>query len=209
MNDVARAAEFIERRLGTTAVVLYPGDRWNLAEDPPPWHAAAARYARDFGERMAEGPLYAGISVPLDRLRQSAAHYVVRVKKNNPFLHLLRFGEPVVHLSDLDCTVRLTASGLTLLDAGSAADVRMHSESLAYCLRAPWGANTLHANGRFTALHRRGDAAIFRYFIPADWNDHGFYLGAASVPAWASAILARLYRAAGRAAHAGAFLSDS
>lgn len=197
MNDVERAANFIETETRARAIVLYPGDTWSLGEVLD-WRPAAARYASDAQRHMAAGPTVASRPVDWSALEGSFTDFLKRMRsKNNPLLRFIPVPNTTVYLSDIGETVKLTLSGMRRIpQPHRGADVTTTAENLLYCLRFDWGSNTLHANGRFAEPRRGGHENFFRFFRIADDNNHGETVN----PIWiAGKIVGRGQRALSRA----------
>jgi hypothetical protein len=156
MNTPRTAAETLAVA-GTTPVVLYPGDEWEIGA-PHDNAPALARYA----QRLAELPRLPlrgpGESVSLERLREAFAAYRARMLAQNSrllivLLRQLRFlgtFQPItIRLTDLDMSISFSLlDGIALPPAG-VADVAMHSSSLLFLLKNDYGYDTLTVNGRF------------------------------------------------------------
>jgi hypothetical protein len=199
MNDVERAASYIETEIGARAIVLYPGETWDVGEAHE-WRHAAALYASDMKRHMASGPTVNARPVEWEELERAFADFLQRIRnKNNPLLQFIPMLNTTARLTDLGCTVRLTLHGMNRVsEPDRGADITTTADNLLYCLRFDWGSNTLHANGRFASPRRRGHERFFRFFRIADDNNHGETV----TPAWiAGKIMARGNRAFSQAWH--------
>jgi len=191
MNRASKVAQFIEERLRRTPIVLYPGERWRLGEQRD-WSESAARYDRDIAEKLDHGPSEVSTSVPLEALQRAASHFLVRLRKRNPLLFLTWGRSTRIHLYDLAVSLRISHRKLRLISAHENVDIEMHSESLLFCLKTPWGSNALAANGRFRSPHGRHER-FFVFFKPADWADHGYRLSVSMLPLLIGAAIVRAY----------------
>lgn len=173
-NRIQTVAAFVESSLGSKAVVLYPGEHWHLgaAHD---WRPAAKRYSADLETKLARGPAETAQTVPRDTLIAAAERFVQRLNHNNPLLRFLPVKPVTIALSDLEIGIVLSRCGASACAWPSRPDIIMHSESLLFCLKFPWGANALHVNARFTSVDG-GHRKFFALFRPADWADHGYTL---------------------------------
>lgn len=156
MNTPRTAAETLAAA-GTTPVVLYPGEEWEIGT-PHDNAPALARYE----ERLAELPRLPlrgpGESVSLDSLQEAFAAYRARMMTQNSrlLIALLRslpflgtFQPITIRLTDLDTLISFSLlDGIVVLPAGTA-DVAMHSLSLLFLLKNDFGYDTLTVNGRF------------------------------------------------------------
>lgn len=171
MNRVAAAAQTIAK-CGRTPVVLYPGDRWEIGA-PHVWQAAAARYDRDLDAVLAGGPVDRSKSVPLESIELAMTHYLKRLRPRNPLLAFIPGLKTSVYLTDHERAYAIDLRGLREIPADSVVDVRTGSDSLFFALRAPWGANALAVNGRFTVPEGGDESRFQRFFRARDLNDHG------------------------------------
>ncbi len=142
---------------GTSPVVLYPGDEWEIGT-PHDNEPALARY----DQRLAELPRLPlrgpGETVGLAQLQEAFSGYRVRMMAQNSRLLIalvrkLRFlgtFQPIaIRLTDLDALISFSLlDGIEALPGGMA-DVAMHSSSLMFLLKNDFGYDTLTVNGRF------------------------------------------------------------
>ena len=168
---------------GSTPVVLYPGDSWEVGEPATGTVAALARYDRRYGE-IATLPLRPpGASVGVDELRSAFEVYRARIfaRNSRPLITLLSMLRPlgmfqpvVVKLRDLDRTVVVSVvSGFAEVSRGGGdADVTLHSSSLLFMLKNEFGFDTLTVNGRFEAS-ADGFAKMMRSFAVGSLNALG------------------------------------
>lgn len=175
MNQTRDVGRFIEERTRRRPVVLYPGQTWRLG-DSHDWRVAAEKYEGDFHARVEQGPTVPTKSVPIETLKAGIAAFLTRLRQRNTIVGLIPKITTTVRLNDLGCTVALSWVGLQLVDKDQAWDIEMSSDSLYFCLRTPWGSNTLLANGRFVSGPDDGYVRFMRFFKLADWNDHGYLL---------------------------------
>jgi len=142
---------------GTSPVVLYPGDEWEIGT-PHDNEPALARY----DQRLAELPRLPlrgpGETVGLAQLQEAFSGYRARMMAQNSRLLIalvrkLRFlgtFQPIaIRLTDLDVLISFSLlDGIEALPGGTA-DVAMHSSSLMFLLKNDFGYDTLTVNGRF------------------------------------------------------------
>lgn len=175
MNRVADIAAWIEGELGCAAVVLYPGQRWNVGETID-WRQAAERYNADFDAVLRNGPADHVRSVEPSRLLAASVDFLARVKQRNPALAFVPGMRTSAYVTDLGRAYEFSLSGMREVSSDSAVDLRLNSDSLLFALRAPWGGNALAVNGRFTVPQGGNMDRFFRFFRAADLNDHGYTL---------------------------------
>jgi hypothetical protein len=144
---------------GAEPVVLYPGGRWTVGapHDDAPARDAYRKVYEGLGALPLREP---GASVPLETLKTEFAAYRSRAFAQNSSvlikllrrLPLLGAFQPVhIRLTDLGTLVSVSlVDGMPVLPAGTQ-DVAMHSSSLSFIFRNPFGYDTLTVNGRFEA----------------------------------------------------------
>jgi UDP-MurNAc hydroxylase len=182
MNTPRKAADAIGAA-GSTPVVLYPGDAWQVGDPPTGTAAALDRYERRYAEMPALPLRPPGASVGLDELRVAFESYRARVFARNSrwlitLLSKLRplgaFQPVIVKLRDLDRTVVVSVVSGFAEQSGSGAepDVALHSSSLLFMLKNEFGFDTLTVNGRFEAS-ADGFAKMIRSFAVGSLNALG------------------------------------
>jgi hypothetical protein len=146
---------------GTTPIVLYPGDSWEIGAVHNSGEALA-RYDRRYAA-IAQLPLRgAGPSASLDQLGAAFAAYRARVFARNSRLlvallsklPLLGAFQPLtIRLYDIGAAISLSLRGgiAPLPDGAAEPDVTMHSSSLLFIFKNDFGYDTLTVNGRFEA----------------------------------------------------------
>ena len=148
------------RESGSTPVLFYPGDTWEVgsSHDNGP---ALERWTADYGS-LGTRARRSAETVPFETLAKTAEAYAERIRaKNDPRVLWLLRRNPVlpalrpieIHLWDLDMDVRFSfEKGLERISGRSADyDLRMGSASLQFLMKQPWGIDTLTVNGRFYA----------------------------------------------------------
>jgi hypothetical protein len=182
VNAPRKAADAIAAA-GTTPVVLYPGDAWQVGDTPIGNDLALARYDRRYGELANLPRRSPGESIDLEALRSAFAGYRDRVfARNSRWLIMLlsrlkplKTFQPVrVRLSDLDRVVAVSvASGFfEAPEQDGGADVAMHSSSLLFLFKNEFGFDTLTVNGRFEA-GADGFSRMMRSFAVGSLNALG------------------------------------
>jgi hypothetical protein len=185
MNDGASTprqvlAALAEAGLADRCVVLYPGETWTLATDHDS-EASIRKYEDDWARIDVRHELSRTYSA--DELRSAADEFLAKVRRvvSPVLLSMLRFSplkfglRPLtVRITDLDATFVLDARrGLRpAVERARAPDLSLASESLFNMLRFPYGANTLHVNGRFQSHNAR---ALHTLFV---WAHLGLMMGA-------------------------------
>jgi hypothetical protein len=164
LNDAVstpRVAAHAIAAAGSTPLVLYPGDAWEVGDAATGTEAALAHYDRRYGD-LATLPLRPpGASVDLEELRSAFEVYRKRIFAHNSrwliaLLSRLRplgaFQPVTIRLRDLDRTVVVSVmSGFAEIAGAKDADVTMHSSSLLFMFKNEFGFDTLTVNGRFEA----------------------------------------------------------
>ena len=211
---------------GSTPLVLYPGDAWEVGQPETGTAATLARYDRRYGE-LATLPLRPpGPSAGLEELRSAFENYRARIRVKNSrllitLLSKLRplgvFQPVVVRLRDLGRTVRISVvTGFSEMPGGGNADVTLHSSSLLFMFKNEYGFDTLTVNGRFEA-GADGFAKMMRSFAVGSLNALGLSVSWRLLFSWRLVlillrhligVLARLRQSDGRRAAPASAVSD-
>jgi UDP-MurNAc hydroxylase len=170
INTVHDAFEFVGSLRNVTAIVLYPGDKWNVGT-PHDSQLALDRYRADLDKTRNSG-FKKSATVAVDVLQDAAKLFLAKLKRKNSLILLWRIKETYIHLSDHDVLVKLSRRGLEISPSGKP-DIRLSSSALHYCLKFDWGAETLFINGRFSAPPGGDKSRFFRWFSIAAANSHG------------------------------------
>lgn len=171
MNRVHDVASYI-CDLQKSPVVLYPGDEWVLGCEHD-WKLAAVRYNEDLQAVLRDGPADSSMSVDVETILRSAEQYIGRIKRRNPLLRFIPGLRTACHVRDLNRSFAFTLDGIQPIPPDKAVDVVLHSDSLQFMLKMPWGANALSVNGRFIVPKDGDRERFFRFFRAGDLNDHG------------------------------------
>ena len=185
MNDAINTIDRVHESLkksGTTPVVLYPDQVWEIGSK---WDNTAAleAYRRDY--ELEAKPLRTTNSVPLDELCQLGTKYVSRMKRKNSKAVMALLGLPPMRyldsirfrVTDLNRVVSFDfTNGLRLVDDQSSdTHVSLSSESLAFLFKFDWGFDTLMVNGRFRASQENCQRLGKTFFV-GTLNNTGRYL---------------------------------
>jgi hypothetical protein len=159
INKPAKACEAI-LSAGSTPVLLYPGDVWNVDQT---WDntSSSERYEREYAmlptreyhkskKSFTEIELIQGCNEYLKRLKKKNNFFLIRLARYLPVLRVFR--PFTLKVEDLNAVYSFDIfKGLERLPEGSPYDIKIHSECLDYVFRFEWGYDTLTVNGRFRA----------------------------------------------------------
>jgi hypothetical protein len=175
INRVDKAVEVI-RDTGTEALVMYPGDEWSIGEA---WNSqpAIARYLVDYEEAASSPVKVRAEKVAVEKLVQRAASFIRTIRRHNSSILLRRMPTVKIYLTDHKKAFTFGLQGLCEIHdfRASAADIALSSSALLYCLRFPWGGETLMVNGRFHSPEDGNRHAFFRWFSIAQANSRCTY----------------------------------
>lgn len=152
--------------LGTSPVVLFPGEQWRLGT-PHDNATSLVRWDEAY-KASEERALLSAPSIPLERLISLFDRMQARLAKENDWnaiLALRKSGElppSFVYVTDLGCALRfdITDALEPVERAAEECDIRLGSESLAFVLEHQWGRGTVTINGRFIARYD----TLWRFF---------------------------------------------
>jgi len=175
INRVDRACEVI-RGTGTDALVMYPGDEWSIGE-PFNSQLAMARYLADYEQARSSPVKVCTEKVDIEKLIQRAAAFLRTLRRHNSGILLRRMPTVKIYLTDHKRMFAFGLKGLCEIHdfRASAADIALSSSALLYCLRFPWGGETLMVNGRFHSPEDGNRQAFFRWFSVAQANSRCTY----------------------------------
>jgi hypothetical protein len=183
VNTPDAAAQAIEGA-GSRAVVLFPGDVWTL-EAPVDDAPARQKYRQVYAD-LAKLPLRPpGDSVSVEQLAAQFESYRRKVFEGNSqrLIEIARrvpllgaFNPVSIRLTDLGTTVSVSVADGFVSNSDGPHDVSMHSSSLAFIFKNPFGFDTLTVNGRFEATPK-GFAKMTKSLALGSLNAMGLYIG--------------------------------
>lgn len=149
MTTIDAAVKFIREETAVTPVVFFPADRWDLAFDPPEVSSAIQKYAEAREKVLAQGFIHGSKRIPLETLTSHGDKFVDNLKKKNGWI-ISMFPSVLVHLDDLNATLKFSSSGIRPNQAPRGkCDIACTSDALDYCFLNEWGGRTLDINARF------------------------------------------------------------
>ena len=181
LNDAVNKPNDIINKLGNDSqnlIIMAPLDK--LEESG----LKATEDALDFWERK-----YAEIEPvnqyeinQIGQLRESFDQYCARIHKNNNMnlVKILRTLSPIkafkpclVHLNDLDVTLKFDYVSKSFQETHEAAQVSMHSESLNFIFKNSFGFDTLTVNGCFEEVAKNGFVSATKTLAIENLNNLG------------------------------------
>ena len=170
-NRISDVYAHVTNQLRTPAIVLYPGEKWQVGT-PKDCAEAIANYEADFNAALLRPPDTSPV-VALETLQDAAAAMIERAGKRNNSLLLKTIAPTVVRLSDLGADVALSYRKGLLPVTNRQPDIVTSSDSLLYCLTTNWGGDTLAINGRYQVPAGGNPVRFFRCFRVLAYNDAG------------------------------------
>jgi UDP-MurNAc hydroxylase len=197
MNETAPRVEAIAqetREAGSTPVVLYPGDVWELCA-PHDNRSAIERYNARYARTEEPEGLFANPTVEIATLKAHALTFGEKIRKANQAM-LLRLLRPAkIFLDDHGAAFSFCLrDGLReISEARENCDVALGSDGLDYCFKYLWGGDTLNINGRFEKPPR-GKFSRFRvYFAIASLNNAGVRFDTTYLARNAAVVFAKFF----------------
>jgi hypothetical protein len=171
-NTIHDAYRYVKGLGKAEPLVLYPGDPWQVGE-PHDSSPAMERYAADYARALSQPSLVEPAEVQADALAGEADRFLQTLWKHNSRLLLRRLPPARILLTDHGDTYELSLRGLRPARTSTAHDIALSSGALSYCLRFPWGGETLTINGRFRAPLGGDHHRFFRWTSVAQANSLG------------------------------------
>jgi hypothetical protein len=190
MNDAVNQPRRVLAKLKaapTKLVFMQPGETQALDTLQP--DSAALDYWQTCFDAAATAPLgkYEGVELPqlqadfhAWQARSFASNSRFLMRLASRLLPFHPFAPTVVRLLDQERVLRIDMFGcLEELAVGSAADIELHSASLAFLFRFEFGFDTLFVNGCFEELRSGGFDAFAKCFALGNLNAMGLHIGPA------------------------------
>ena len=163
--NLREIVSFVEEELHNKAIVLFPGDLWNLDAK---WDSeiGVKNYESDF-DKVKKFNFIKTKQVDLKELKKQSVTYSKRLISKNPTLKSLfkklhfRF-----FISDLNIACLFDGrSGMTERDfSKEQSDIIISSEALSYIFKFEWGASTCNVNARYQTTEK-GDSYRFNLLL--------------------------------------------
>jgi len=176
MNRVSRAYQFVLDNGKTRPIILYPGDEWVPGTS---WDSSVAlsRYEADYDRAVNNSVRVSSSTVPLGELLTAGNIFANKLQRINSAVLWRRLPTATINVTDHQVSLLLNRGGvrvITRLDDDEH-DIALSSSALLYCLRFPWGGETLMINGRFYSPAKGDRRRFFRWFSIAQSNNRGTY----------------------------------
>lgn len=194
LNDAVNTPDRVmEEQASTPARLIFmaPGEEQPL--DSLKQQPASLDFWRKQYNNIAQAPLmtYSTSENVSSLVGLFKEYQAVLFRKNNRLLMRLArdllpshpLKPTVVRLTDLESEVRIDPfSELTVIrDSGTPADIALHSSSLAFCFRHPFGLDTLFVNGCFEEISPGGFGRFAKCFGIGNLNAAGVTVGFSSL----------------------------
>jgi UDP-MurNAc hydroxylase len=173
MTRIDVAVNFIREQTSVAPVVLFPGDRWDLGSEPPEVSSAIQKYTDARQKVLSQGFIHSSQRISLETLASHGKKFVDTLRKKNGWI--IRMLPPaLVHLDDLNATVKISASGVRPNPTPRATcDIACTSDALNYCFLNEWGGRTLDINARFQVPPRGHYWKFKTWATIANFNSRG------------------------------------
>src|SRR5207244_2084255 len=144
MNRVSRAYQFVLDNGKTRPIILYPGDEWVPGTS---WDSSVAlsRYEADYDRAVNNSVRVSSSTVPLGELLTARNIFANKLQRINSAVLWRRLPAATINVTDHQVSLLLNRGGvrvITRLDDDEH-DIALSSSALLYCLRFPWGGETL------------------------------------------------------------------
>ena len=172
VNSARDAADYLSRQ-GQRAVVLYPGDSYEVGTDHDSSQALARFDALPGLDERAYDPIESKTMPEIVAAYDSLAEQM----RDKYMMLLLRMLRPVtIRIPDLDRTVRfrLASGSLEEIDNSAEPDLVINSQPLWFGFKFPFGIQTLGVSARFRLLRNFNNWKFHRILFSL--NNGGVYL---------------------------------
>ncbi|ALA59054.1 MBL fold metallo-hydrolase [Nitrospira moscoviensis] len=181
VNTPRRVLEFC-REAGAefTCVLLKPMESLDLGDPRPKQREASVAFWEGAFQARKSYIRYAE-SIPVNELSKLFRLYCERLKKRNSWWLIrlcrafgLAFKPVVIKLIDTGDVVCADVPRRTFGPSALEPEIALHSESLAFILKFPYGFDTLAVNGNFEELKRGGFGTFTKTFALENLNNIGY-----------------------------------
>lgn len=176
INTARTTSDFIEQETSSQPIVLYPGDRWKLgaAHDNG---SALGRYAADF-DAVLSSRLEIRRPVAREVLFEHAEAFVRKLATSAGMARFL-LAPAKVYMWDFDESyVLLPRDGLKLSQCKRQdCDIELSADSLLFCLKEPFGMDTLGINGRYRKTANGKYSRFYNLFRFGQLGSRGLQVG--------------------------------
>ena len=170
LNDLVNKPDLVEQRMKlettTIPIVLFPGEEYSLGQDHN--NQTSIKQWLDAYHNIAQKPLLElekPKSVDLTELTTTANKFVNGMSKDFGFI--TKMLKPAnIYINDFQSSYQLSiAKGLQPIDRKiEDCDVALSSDSLFFCLKFPFGSDTLGVNGKFRKPKNGSFSKFYNYF---------------------------------------------
>ncbi|MFM2285455.1 MAG: hypothetical protein RLZZ543_952 [Bacteroidota bacterium] len=154
LNDSINTAEtthqFIHNQTNVIPVIMYNGDEYTY---PEKWDSTAsiANYMEDLKQiGLHQDQLVKNIPMPMEEVKKQADVFINNLNSTNNFIIKSIIKPTHIHIHDFNKTYTLSLANSLVEETipYEQCDVSMSSESLAFCMKFPYGLDTTQINGR-------------------------------------------------------------
>ncbi|MBW8050437.1 MAG: hypothetical protein FVQ77_08885 [Cytophagales bacterium] len=153
ITTIDRAHKFLKDNTDVEPVILYPGEEYTVNDDHDSLKSLE-KYAKDYSSVFENPLLLSSPKIDIKEVKVVFDEYRNECIKNNDLLinfFLKQLKPATIHLCDYDQTYELSfKSGLIKVQRHyENCDISLSSDSLLFCLKFPFGMDTLGVNGRY------------------------------------------------------------
>ena len=154
---------------------FYPGDKWGVGNNHSS-QGALIKYSRDYDEVLNKNEFCNHLVYSKEKLLEVFENFKKRVFKNHSLDILLllslvgKLKKTKIYLWDLNLSCVLDFKGLKFVELREEeCEMSMGSDSLYFCLKYDWGADTLAINGRYQVASKHLVDSFNGCIFPLMW----------------------------------------
>ena len=172
-NKIDLIARYCQEQLHIPAVVLFPGERWQIGEAHDT-QASVNKWLKSYAEHIKPELATKATSVSEADLLTQGNAFINTLKKNNTGWMRLFFKPTNIFIADYGKAFQLSLNGFKIANIPSNdCDIDLSSDAMLYCFKFLWGGATTRVNGRYQVPPNGKFYNWKLYFQTSELNNHG------------------------------------
>jgi UDP-MurNAc hydroxylase len=172
-NSISEVYRTLKEETRSFPVVLYPGQEWTIGEEISS-NISIKQYESDLKSVLKSPNLNKSEKVDFETLYSLFETYKKKIKKHNFYFAIKHLKPAKIFLEDHNKTVIISFNEqLKYIEETQDYDIKMKSSIFSYCLKFPWGGDTLLANGCYEIKNKKRFTKFYLNFLPSILNNSG------------------------------------